>query len=373
VAYRIAVAAVVTGSFSFGDAVLQFVLVSIVGAGVGFGLGYLVVEVRRRIDDPLTENTISLVTPFAAFLAAEALHGSGVLAVVVAGLVSARKAPLIVSSTTRLQGQAVWEMIAFLLRGIVFALIGLQLRQILEGLHGYSAAELARYAGVIALAVVLVRIVWLFPSAYLPRLLFRRVREKDPYPPWQFPAIVSWAGLRGVVSLAAAFAVPLSVAGRDLILFITFVVIVVTLVLQGLTLPWVSRRLRVAGMDDDQAVMEQAEAEHTTARLALVRLDQIVAQGALPEEVEQRLRRKLEEQARRAHAALGPGADDEHLPELVDGAVHAAATYAEARQELLRVEREESVRLWQQGEIGEAALKAVQRRLDLEEQQILGG
>jgi hypothetical protein len=104
-----------------------------------------------------------------------------------------------------------------------------------------------------------------------------------------------------------------------------------------------------------------------------VRLDQIVAQGALPEEVEQRLRRKLEEQARRAHAALGPGADDEHLPELVDGAVHAAATYAEARQELLRVEREESVRLWQQGEIGEAALKAVQRRLDLEEQQILGG
>jgi Na+/H+ antiporter len=373
VAYRIAVAALVTGSFSYGDAVLQFVLVSIVGAGVGFGLGYLVVEVRRRIDDPLTENTISLVTPFAAFLAAEALHGSGVLAVVVAGLVSARKAPLIVSSTTRLQGQAVWEMIAFLLRGIVFALIGLQLRQILEGLHGYSAAELARYAGVIALAVVLVRIVWLFPSAYLPRLLFRRVREKDPYPPWQFPAIVSWAGLRGVVSLAAAFAVPLSVAGRDLILFITFVVIVVTLVLQGLTLPWVSRRLRVAGMDDDQAVMEQAEAEHTTARLALVRLDQIVAQGALPEEVEQRLRRKLEEQARRAHAALGPGADDEHLPELVDGAVHAAATYAEARQELLRVEREESVRLWQQGEIGEAALKAVQRRLDLEEQQILGG
>ncbi len=373
VAYRIAIAAVVTGAFSYGEAAVQFILVSIVGAGVGFGLAYLVSEIRRRIDDPLTENTISLVTPFAAYLVAEELHGSGVLAVVVAGLVSARKAPLIVSSTTRLQGQAVWDMIAYLLRGSVFALIGLQLRPLLEGLHGYSGTDLLWYAGVVSLTVIVVRIVWLFPSAYVPRFLFRRVRENDPYPPWQWPAIVSWAGLRGVVSLAAAFAIPLEVEGRNLILFITFVVIVVTLVLQGLTLPWVSRRLRVSGMNDDQAAMEQAEAEHTTARLALMRLDQIAAQGNLPEEVEDRLRRKLEEQARRAHAALGPDADDEHLPELVDSAVLTASTYAEARQELLRVERDESVRMWQQGEIGEAALKAIERRLDLEEQQIIGG
>jgi CPA1 family monovalent cation:H+ antiporter len=190
------------------------------------------------------------------------------------------------------------------------------------------------------------------------------------------PAIVSWAGLRGVVSLAAAFAVPLTGHGvpfpaRDLILFLTFVVIVVTLVVQGLTLPWVSRRLRVAGMDDDLPSLEQATAEHTTARLALVRLDQLAGQGSLPAEVEQRLRRDLEERARRAHAVLGPGADDEHLPELVDGAVVAAASYVEARQELLRVERREAVRMWRRGEIGDAALQALQRRLDLEEQQIL--
>lgn len=173
--------------------------------------------------------------------------------------------------------------------------------------------------------------------------------------------------------MAAAFAVPLEVPGRDLILFLTFVVIVVTLVLQGLTLPWISRRLRVAGMDDDRASLEQAAAEHTTARLALLRLDQIAGQGALPEVIEQRLRHDLEEQARRAHAVLGPDADDEHLPELVDDAVASAATYADARRQLLRLEREESVRLWRQGEIGEAALQAVQRRLDLEEQQILEG
>lgn len=375
VAYRIAVAAVVTGSFSYGKAIVQFVLVSVVGAGTGLLIGYVVVQVRRRIDDPLTENTVALVTPFAAYIAAEALHGSGVLAVVVTGLVVARTAPLIVSSTTRLQGQAVWDMIAFLLRGIVFALIGLQLPRILDGLDGYSVSELAVYGAGVSAAAVLVRIVWLYPSTYLPRMI-PRVRAKDPYPPWQWPTIVSWAGLRGVVSLAAAFAIPVTVDGgmfpaRDLILFLTFVVIVVTLMLQGLTLPWLSRRLRVADVDDDRAGMEQAEAEHTTARLALLRLDQIVAQGNLPEEVEQRLRKNLEEQARRAHAALGPGADDEHLPELVDGAVVAAATYAEARRELLRIERAESIKLWQQGEIGEAALNAVQRRLDLEEQQIL--
>ncbi|MFD1930294.1 hypothetical protein ACFSKW_02275 [Nonomuraea mangrovi] len=141
--------------------------------------------------------------------------------------------------------------------------------------------------------------------------------------------------------------------------------------LQGLTLPWVSRRLRIAGMDDDLPSLEQATAEHTTARLALIRLDQMAAKGALPAEVEQRLRRDLEERARKAHAVLGPGADDEHLPELVEGAVSAAASYAEARRELLRLEREEAVRLWQRGEIGDEALQALQRRLDLEEQQIL--
>ncbi|WP_431933999.1 Na+/H+ antiporter [Nonomuraea jabiensis] len=376
VAYRIAIAAVATGLFSYGAAVLQFLLVSVIGVGFGLAVGFLVVHVRRRIEDPLTENTVSLVTPFAAYLGAETLHGSGVLAVVVTGLVVARAAPLIVSSTTRLQGQAVWEMIAYLLQGVVFALIGLQLRQILAGLHGHSAVELALYAGAVTLTLIVVRIVWVFPTVYLPRLLFPRIRARDPYPPWQAAAILSWAGLRGVVSLAAAFAIPLTAGGapfpgRDLILFLTFAVIVATLVLQGLTLPWVSRRLRIAGMDDDLPALEQASAEHTTARLALMRLDQIVAKGALPGDVELRLRRDLEERARKAHAMLGPGADDEHLPELVEGAVTAAATYAEARRELLRVEREEAVRLWQRGEIGAEALQALQRRLDLEEQQIL--
>ncbi|MBO0868404.1 MAG: Na+/H+ antiporter [Micromonosporaceae bacterium] len=377
VTYRIGIAAVLTGAFSPGQAVLRFGLVSVVGAGVGLAVGYAIVFVRRRIDDPLTENAVSLVTPFAAYLLAEALHGSGVLAVVLTGLVVARVAPLIVSSTTRLQGQAVWEMIAYLLQGVVFALIGLQLRGILAGLGGrYSAGQLVLYAALVVGVVIAVRFIWVYPATYLPRLISRRIRAREPYPPWQAPALVSWAGLRGVVSLAAAFAVPLTAGsrpfpGRDLILFLTFAVIVVTLLLQGLTLPWVSRLLRLGGMQDDVTLLEQAGAEHTTARLALVRLDQIAAQGMLPDEVEQRLRRDLEERARRAHAVLGPGADDEHLPELVEGAVVAAASYAEARQELLRLERTEALRMWREGEIGDAALQALQRRLDLEEQQII--
>jgi CPA1 family monovalent cation:H+ antiporter len=347
-----------------------------VGVAVGLGVGFLVVTVRRRINDPLTENTVSLITQFAAYLPAEALHGSGVLAVVVAGLVVARAAPLIVSSTTGLQGQAVWDVIAFVLQGIVFALIGLQLRQILAGLHGYRPADLARYAALITLAVIAVRFGWVFPAAYLPRLLFPHIRAREPSLSWRSPAIVSWAGMRGVVSLAAAFAVPLTAGtgpfpDRDLILFLTFAVIVATLLLQGLTLPLVGRRLRITDLPDETSTLQQATAEHTTARLALVRLDQIVTRGALPADVEQRLRPDLEERARRAHAILGPDADDEHLPELVDGAVVAAASYTEARHELLRLERAETVHMWNRGEINDQALAALQRRLDLEEQQII--
>jgi CPA1 family monovalent cation:H+ antiporter len=376
VAYRIAIAAVLTGTFSYGWAALMFVLVSAGGVAVGLAVGYVAVRIRRRIDDPLTENTVALITPFAAYLPAEALHASGVLAVVVAGLVVARAAPLIVSSTTRLQGQAVWEMIAFILQGVVFTLIGLQLRQIVASLHGYSPGELTLYATIVTVVVIVTRIVWMFPAAYLPRFLFAGIRAHDPYPPWQMPAILSWAGMRGVVSLAAAFAIPLTAHGapfpdRDLILFLTFVVIVATLVVQGLSLPWVASRLTVPDTHADRASQEQAAAEHTTARLALIRLDQIAARGALPAEVEQRLRADLEDKARRAHAILGPGADDEHLPDLVDGAVVAAASYTEARQELLRLERAESIRMWSRGEIGDGALQAVQRRLDLEEQQII--
>jgi CPA1 family monovalent cation:H+ antiporter len=224
--------------------------------------------------------------------------------------------------------------------------------------------------------VIVVRILWVFPAAYLPRLLFPHIRAREPSLPWQSPAIVSWAGMRGVVSLAAAFAIPLAAGAgpfpdRDLILFLTFTVIVATLVLQGLTLPSVGRRLRITGLPDDTSALQQATAEHTTARLALVRLDQIVARGVLPTDVEQRLRRDLEERARRAHAVLGPDADDEHLPELVDGAVIAAASYTEARQELLRLERAEAIRMWNRGEIGDQAIAVLQRRFDLEEQQII--
>jgi len=375
VAYRIAVAAVVTGAFSYREAALRFLVVSAVGIAVGLGVGFLVVTVRRRIDDPLTENTVSLITPFAAYLPAEALHGSGVLAVVVAGLVVARAAPLIVSSTTRLQGQAVWDVIAFVLQGIVFALIGLQLRQILAGLHGYRPADLAWYAGLITVAVIAIRILWVFPAAYLPRLLFPHIRAREPSLSWRSPAIVSWAGMRGVVSLAAAFAVPLTAGtgpfpDRDLILFLTFAVIVATL-LQGLTLPWIGRQMQITGLPDETSALQQAAAEHTTARLALLRLDQIVTRGALPNDVEHRLRRDLEARARRAHAILGPDADDEHLPEHVNGAVVAAASYTEARQELLRLERAETVRMWNRREINDQALTALQRRFDLEEQQII--
>jgi Na+/H+ antiporter len=195
VAYRIAAAAVTAGVFSIWEAGLNFVVGSIGGVMIGLAVGWAVLWMRRRVSqNPSVQNTISLLTPFLAYLPAEELHiniatgleirFSGVLAVVAAGLYLGRRTPNVITSGTRLQGYAVWELVTFLLNGLIFILIGLQLQNIAEGLSGYSTAELALYAGLISLTVVLVRILWVFPATYLPRNLIRRVRERDPSPPW---------------------------------------------------------------------------------------------------------------------------------------------------------------------------------------------
>jgi len=195
---------------------------------------------KKPIDDPPIEITISILTPFAAYLPAEALGVSGVLAVVTAGLYNGWRIPEVTTSRSRLQGGPVWEMIEFVLNGFcLHPEFGLQLPEVLRHLTGRSIPQLLWYATLISIAVILIRIVWVFPATYLPRLLFKSVRERDPFPAWQQVMIVAWTGIRGVVSLAAALALPLTVEngspfpGRDLILFLTFVVILATLVVQG--------------------------------------------------------------------------------------------------------------------------------------------
>src|SRR5579862_8233622 len=212
VAYRFGVAAVVTGAFSLGHASWKFFIVGAGGILFGLFVGWVAEQFHRRVVDAPIEITVSLLTPFAAYLPAEHLGISGVLAVVTAGLYLGRRMPELLSFRTRLQAGPVWEMVEFLLNGFVFILIGLQLPEVLRALSGHSIAvhRLVWYALLISLAVIVIRILWVFPATYLPRLVFKKVCRHDPYPPWRHVTIVAWTGMRGVVSLAAALALPLT-------------------------------------------------------------------------------------------------------------------------------------------------------------------
>jgi monovalent cation/hydrogen antiporter len=292
VAYRIAVAAVVVGTFSLWQAGLQFVVGAVGGIAVGLAVGWVVLWARRHVsEDPSVQNTISLLTPFSAYLLAEEpsryawtelLHlpgefaFSGVLSVVATGLYVGRRGPYVISAETRLQGYAFWELVTFLLNGVIFALIGLQLSGIIAGLSDYSAAELVLYAGLVSLTVILVRFLWVFPATYLPRWVSRSLRERDPSPSPRAVTVIAWTGMRGVISLAAALALPLTIEGgaafpeRDLILFLTFCVILATLVVQGLTLPALIRALDLH--DDGSQDQEEIIGRIEVAQAALARI-----------------------------------------------------------------------------------------------------
>src|SRR5271170_4487653 len=312
VAYRFAVVAVATGSFSLAHATGQFFVVGIGGILVGLTVGWLAVFFHKRVDDAPIEITVSLLTPFAAYLLAERLKVSGVLSVVTAGLYLGRRMPELLTFKTRLQGGPVWEMVEFLLNGFVFILIGLQLPEVLHALssHDIPIHQLVWYALLISLAVILVRILWVFPAAYLPRLLFKSIRRRDPYPSWRHVTIIAWTGMRGVVSLAAALALPLTMdrtpdgppfEDRDLILFLTFIVILATLVVQGLSLTLLIRWLGVK--DDGLMEKEERQARLKANQTALARLNEIGEHEPAKASALQRLRAEYEDHIRQVQGA----------------------------------------------------------------------
>ena len=365
VAYRMAVAAVVTGAFSLGGAALRFVLIAAGGVAVGLVIGWLAALVRRRVDDPPTQITLSLLTPFAAYLPAETLGVSGVLAVVTTGLYIGG-IRLLLSPATRLQTQAVWEVVVFLLNGFIFILIGLQLRGIMDRLEEFPLPTLLGYAALISLTAIVVRIAWVFPAAYLPRALSRRLRERDPYPSWRHVAVVAWTGMRGVVSLAAAFALPLTLPGgapfpaRDMILFLTFGVILATLVAQGLTLPVLLRRLGV--VDADALERQEQEARLEAARAAMARLEELGQEDGRHAEHLERLRWRYENRSQRL--TLRSSAPEREVCQIFSGA------YERLRLEALGAERAVVHRLHDEGVIDDEVMLRIDRELDLEETQV---
>jgi monovalent cation/hydrogen antiporter len=383
VAYRVAVAAVVTGAFSVWEAGLQFVVGAAGGIAVGFAVGWLIVWARRHLsEDPSVQNIISLLTPFVAYLAAEELphslwerlhdligvpadlHFSGVLAVVTTGLYLGRKGPYIISSGTRLQGYATWELITFLLNGLIFILIGLQLRSVIERLDIYSAGELIFYAVLVSLTVILVRILWVFPATYSPRWVSRRLRERDPAPPWRSVSIVAWTGMRGVISLAAALALPFQASGgqfpgRDLIIFLTFCVILATLVVQGLSLP---AMIRTLGLEDDHiGEKEETHGRIQVAEAALERLEELGAEDWVREDTEERMR-GLYTYRRNRFASRFDGDPD--------GVEERSADYQRLMVELLVAQRQRLISMRDEGSIGDEVMHRIEHDLDLEESRL---
>src|ERR1700736_1433010 len=212
VAYRFAIAAMMSGTFSLSEAIGRFVLVAVGGTGIGLAVGWLAAHVQHRLDDPPVQMTISLLTPFAAYIPAERLHVSGVLAVVAAGLFIGWRVPQILTSRTRLNAYVFWEMMVFILNGLIFVLIGLQLPRIIHALSGRSLKQLVWHAVLISCAAIVVRIAWVFTATYLLRLIRNSWRKTESYPAWQNVTIIAWTGMRGVVSLGAALALPLTLS-----------------------------------------------------------------------------------------------------------------------------------------------------------------
>ncbi|MEU5607847.1 Na+/H+ antiporter [Streptomyces sparsogenes] len=365
-AYKVALAAAVGEGATWTGGLREFAIAAIGGVGVGLILMVPLHWLRTHLRDPLLQNTLSLLIPFVAYGAAEQVHASGVLAVVVVGLYLGHHSWQ-VDFATRLQESAVWKMIAFVLESAVFALIGLQLPVVLRGLGEYGAGEAAWYAVMLFLVVVGVRFLWVFPATFLPRALSRRVREREPETDWTAPVVVGWAGMRGVVSLAIAFSIPATVHGghpfpsRNLVLFLTFTTVIGTLVIQGLTLPPLIRWLPLPGRDAQAQTLVEAQAQNEASRAAESRLEELLAdeRNTLPQPLADRLRTVLERRRNAVWERLGGVSE-------VTGE-SADDIYRRLAREVISAEREVFVRLRDARRIDDEMLRTLLRRLDLEE------
>ncbi|MFB4320446.1 Na+/H+ antiporter [Actinomadura sp. 21ATH] len=373
-AFRVAVAAVAGAGFTLADGTVRFLFAALGGVAVGLLLGPPLHWLRSRLRDPLVENTVVLLAPFAAYLIAEAMHASGVIAVVISGLYLGDRfaeSPAV----TRLIGHSFWKVLIFLLESVVFLLIGLQLPLVLEGLAPYGPLELAWWAVAVFAVVVLARFLWVFPASHLARWGSPAARDREADIGWRGRAAISWAGMRGVVSLAAAFAIPLTGSGdeefpgRSLILFLTFTTVLATLLVQGMTFPLLIRRLGI-GSERERYVdtVAEAGAQHAAADAALRRLEELAGAEAEPpdEEVMERLRQLAEHRRLQAWERLGGGTGPA-------GAEVPTATYRRLRLEMLAAERRTFVRMRDERRIDDEVLERVLRELDLEEAALSRG
>jgi CPA1 family monovalent cation:H+ antiporter len=364
--YRFAIVAVSTGTFSFGTAAGDFAVIIAGELLWGIAVGWLMLRLRRWVADAQIEIVLSILTPYVAYWPPEHLGGSGVLATVVAGLYVSWNGLSMISAATRLQGVFFWDVLVYLIEGIVFLMTGLQARTLIIGLGPYSLSVLIGGAAVLSGVVILTRFVWMFPATYLPRWLIPSIARKDPAPPWQWPFLLAFTGVRGIVSLAAALAIPLSMDNgrpfpdRDLILFFTFSVILVTLVGQGLMLPATIRVLGLANAGERELRTDRTaelQARRRATEAAIESLDRLAVERGLPDDVVQRLRTRYRE--RLSHFESAPGREETHHD--------PAVPVDEIELMLISAERERINELYRQGALKDETRRRLERELDLRE------
>jgi CPA1 family monovalent cation:H+ antiporter len=363
VAYKLALAAIATGAFSPLEATGRFLVVAAGGLAMGLVIGWLAAQLHRHLEDFQLETVITLLTPYAAYIPAEHFGVSGVLATVTAGGYLGWRNPQLLSALTRFQGQGVWRVLILLFNSLVFILIGLQLSTMRRITEGIPWGRIAGYAAAASAITIAVRLIYVPLASYLPRLLWKRLRQRDPYPPWQAVALIAWMGMRGIVSLALALALPVNLPNgapfpnRSIVIVVAFAVILVTLLVQGLSLPYVIRKLGLK--DDGTTVREEREALIRASEEALKRLGEIDATSIIHPQLLERVRLPYDERLGR----LRQGERDDPECLLTEG---EAAAFRRLRNEALAAERRAAVELRNQGRISEEVLQRVQEALDLE-------
>jgi CPA1 family monovalent cation:H+ antiporter len=355
VAYQMALAAAATATFSLGEASLRFVLVGLGGLCVGVAFGWLIAHLQRRLSDPAVEISVSILAPFGAYIAAEEVHVSGVLAAVAAGLCAGWWAPDLSAPETRLRSRAVWDMGSFLLNGLVFILIGLQLLRILPALAARPLSVLILFGVIVSVVSIIVRVAWVFGAEWISRVVARKTVA-----PSRELAVVGWASMRGVVSLATALALPLETPERDLLIFLTFCVILVTLVGQGLSLTWLVRVLGLA--PDGGTSTQERRAWRVAAEAAIDRIDQLTTEWPTHQPLLESMRTQYEH--RTSHLVGPPDGEP-------DAAEQELLEHRQIRQAVLEAEREAVLDLRRRGALDDQAWRRIERDLDLEALRLL--
>ncbi len=363
--YRFAVLAVSTGTFSLAPAAGTFVAIIVGEIIFGIAVGWLSLRLRQWARDPRVEISLSLLTPYLAFWVPEHFHGSGVIATVVTGLYVSWNGPLLIPSKTRLQGIFFWDFVIWLIEGVLFLMIGFQMRLLMEKSKALPVSEILPAIAIISIIVIAARFLWVFPGAYLPRLFSKKISARDEMPPWRYIVVIGFTGIRGVVSLAVALALPLTLPNgqdfpyRDLILFVTFGVIFVTLVGIGLTLPMLVKLLGLSQHGRIETLHER-EAEIAARREILEAargsLDRIIAERNLPESLARFLEARHEIRMR----ALPE-------PPQEEGQFTPATQGAPLVREIINIERTYLHKLLRDGKITDETRRRIERDLDLEE------